>query len=63
MVIPVLKGALGTMSKKIHQHIKQIDIPADIVFIQKTAILGRAYLYPMKSAKHLRNWVDFRCLV
>ena len=63
MVIPVVKGALKTMSKKIHHYIKQIEIPADTVSIQKTAILGRAYLHPMNSARHLRNYVDFRCLV
>ena len=44
VVIPVVIGALGTMSKKIHHYIKQIDIPADIVSIQKTAILGTAYI-------------------
>ena len=32
------------MSKRIHQYIKQIDIPADIISIQKTAILGTAYI-------------------
>ena len=44
MVIPVVIGALGTMSKKIHHYIKEIDILADIVSIQKTAILGTAYI-------------------
>ena len=44
MVIPVVIGALGTMSKRIHKYIKQIDIPADIISIQKTAILGPAYI-------------------
>ena len=31
------------MSKRIHQYIKQIDIPTDIVSIQKTAILRISY--------------------
>ena len=40
VVIPAVIGTLGTMSKKIHHYIKETDIPADIVSIQKTAILG-----------------------
>ena len=44
VVISVIVGALGTMLKKIHHYIKQIDIPADIVSIQKIAILGIAYI-------------------
>ena len=44
MVIPVVIGALGTVSKKIHHYIKETDILADIVSIQKTAILGTAYI-------------------
>ena len=44
MVIPVVIGALGTMLKKIHHYIKEIDILTDIVSIQKTAILGTAYI-------------------
>ena len=48
------------MPKRIDQYIKQIDIPADIISIQKTAILGT--VYPTKSARHLRDWVDIRCL-
>ena len=34
------------MLKRIHQYIKQIDILADIISIQKTAILGTAYILP-----------------
>ena len=44
VVIPAVTNALGTMSKKIPHYIKQIDIPTDIVSIQKTAILGTAYI-------------------
>ena len=44
MVIPVIIAVLGTMSKEIHHYIKQIDILANIVSIQKTAILGTAYV-------------------
>ena len=33
VVIPVIIGALGTMSKEIHHYIKQINIPANIVSI------------------------------
>ena len=46
------------MLKRIDQYIKQIDIPADIISIQKTAILGT--VYPTKSARHLRDWVDIK---
>ena len=42
VVISGVIGALGTMSKRIHQYIKQIDILIDIS-IQKTAILETAY--------------------
>ena len=31
VVIPVVIGALGTMSKRIHQYIKQDDIPRDTI--------------------------------
>ena len=54
MVIPVVIGALGTMSKEIRYYIKQIDIPADIISIQKAAVPKNS-LYPTKSARHLRN--------
>ena len=41
MVIPVVIGALGTMSKRIvHKYKKKIEIPSDIISIQKTAMLG-----------------------
>ena len=43
MVIPVVTGAFGTMSKRIHQYKIKIDIPPEIISIQKTAILGIAY--------------------
>ena len=42
--VPVVIGVLGTMSKRIHQYMKQIDILADIISIKKTAILGAAYI-------------------
>ena len=44
VVILVIIDALGTMSKKMHRYIKQIDIPGDIVSMQKTAILGIAFI-------------------
>ena len=44
VVIRVVIGALGTMSKRMHQYIKQIDLPADVISIQKTAILGTVYI-------------------
>ena len=43
VVIPVVTGAFGTMSKRIHQYKIKIDIPPEIISIQKTAILGIAY--------------------
>ena len=42
VVIPVVIGALGTMLK--NYYINQIDNPVDIISIQKTAILGTAYI-------------------
>ena len=39
VVILVVMSALGTMAKRIHQYIKQIDIPVDMTSIQKPAIL------------------------
>ena len=57
MVVLVVIGALRTISKRIHQYIKQTDIPADIISIP------RNNLYRTKSPTHLRIWVDFRCLV
>ena len=44
VIIPVVIGALGTMLKKIHHYIKQIDIPIGIVSIQKIAMLGTVYI-------------------
>ena len=44
VVILVVIGALGTMSKKLNHYIKHIDILADIVSTQKTAILRTAYI-------------------
>ena len=35
VVIPVVIGALRTMSKEIHHFVKQIDIPEDIISIKK----------------------------
>ena len=35
VVIPVVIGALPTMSKEIHHFVKQIDIPEDIISIKK----------------------------
>ena len=35
VVIPVVIGALETMSKTIYQYIKQIDIQVDIITTQK----------------------------
>ena len=36
--------------------------PADIVSIQKTDIIGTVYIL-QRVPRHLRNWVDFKCLV
>ena len=44
MVIPVVIDALRTILKKIYQYVNQIDIPADIISIQETAILGTVYI-------------------
>ena len=44
MVIPVVIDALRTILKRIYQYVNQIDIPADIISIQETAILGTVYI-------------------
>ena len=49
--IPIVIGALGTILKRIHQCIKQIDISLDIISIQKTAL--EHCLYPTISARQL----------
>ena len=38
------------MLKRTHQYIKQIDTPADIISIQKAAILGTAYILRRKCS-------------
>ena len=44
VVIPIVTGALGTISKRIYQYIKQIDISVDIISIQKAANVRTAYI-------------------
>lgn len=41
-VISVVVGALGSVSKKIGQHLEQIAIGTRIGLLQKTALLGTA---------------------
>ena len=41
-VIPVVVGALGSVSKKIGQYLEKIGIDVRIGLLQKTALLGTA---------------------
>ena len=44
VVIPIVTGALGTISERIYQYIKQIDISVDIISIQKAANVRTPYI-------------------
>ena len=41
-VVPVVIGALGTVSKKLEKWIDRLEIKLDIEHLQKTSILGKA---------------------
>ena len=43
-VVPVVAGALGTISHNLKFYLKKIDIPIVILCLQKTAILGTAFI-------------------
>ena len=43
-VIPVVVGALGTVSEELENHLKTIGIPIVISCSQKTALLGKAFI-------------------
>ena len=41
-VIPIVVGALGSIPKKLKEHLKSLGLPGDIHCIQKSALLGTA---------------------
>ena len=43
-VVPVVAGALGTIPHNLKFYLKKIDIPIVILCLQKTAILGTAFI-------------------
>ena len=43
-VIPILVGVLGTVSEELENHLKTIGIPIVISCLQKTALLGTAFI-------------------
>ena len=43
-VIPIVVGALGTVSKELESHLKTIGIPIVVSCLQKAALLGTAFI-------------------
>ena len=43
-VIPIVFGALGTVSEELENHLKTTGIPVVIRCIQKAALLGTAFI-------------------
>ena len=43
-VIPIVVGALGTISEELENHLKTIGIPIVISCLQKAALLGTAFI-------------------
>ena len=43
-VIPILVDVLGTVSEELENHLKTIGIPIVISCLQKTALLGTAFI-------------------
>ena len=44
VVVPIVVGALGTVSKELGKLLKRIDIPLVIPCLQKDALLGTAFI-------------------
>ena len=44
VVVPIVVGALGTVSKELEKHLKRIDIPLVVPCLQKAALLGTAFI-------------------
>ena len=44
VVVPIVVGALGTVSKELEKHLKLIDIPLVVPYLQKAALLGKAFI-------------------
>ena len=51
IVVPVIVGALGSITKKLGEWIKKLDISITIELLQKTTILG--------TARILRKVLDY----
>lgn len=58
-VIPVIIGALGTVSNNLEKHFNEIDTTKDIPPVEKRALLGTTYVE--ESAWHFRGRVNFKC--
>ena len=43
-VIPIVVGALGTVSEELESHLKTIEIPIVVSCLQKAALLGTAFI-------------------
>ena len=41
-VVPIVVGALGSISKKLQEHVKELDVEVSNALLQKTALLGTA---------------------
>ena len=46
-VIPIVVGALGTISEELENHLKTIGIPIVISCLQKAALLGTTFILKM----------------
>ena len=42
LVVPIVVGALGTVTNNLGKHLKTIGVTATIELLQKAALLGRA---------------------
>ena len=41
-VVPIVVGALGSVSKKLQDHVGELDVEISNALLQKTALLGTA---------------------
>ena len=59
-VIPIVVGGLGTVCEELENHLKTIGIPIVIGCLQKTVLLGRAFIL-RRVLRHFRDLVNLRC--
>ena len=45
-VVPVVTGALGFIPKNLHRHLERLGIKVHVPTMQKSALLGTAYILP-----------------